>query len=74
MFLPAYFLKCRRTLLKLNPKEPHPSSERKINFVVACLRSPSKREIRIFPALVVQKRQRNVQKIVMHVQSCCFAY
>ena len=23
--------------------------------------------------IVVQQRQRNVQKIVMHVQSCCFA-
>ena len=27
-----------------------------------------------FHVLVVEKRQRNVQKSVMHVQSCCFAY
>ena len=32
-----------------------------------------KREIRHFHVVVVQWRQRNVQKSVMHVQSCCFA-
>ena len=32
-----------------------------------------KREIRYFHVVVVQRRQRNVQKSVMHVQSCCFA-
>ena len=40
-----------------------------------CLVFPSstKREIRHFHVVVVQRRQRNVQKSVMHVQSCCFA-
>ena len=40
-----------------------------------CLLFPSstKREIRQFHVVVVQRRQRNVQKSVMHVQSCCFA-
>ena len=32
--------------------------------------SYSKREIRHFDVVVVQRRQRNVQKSVMHVQSC----
>ena len=32
-----------------------------------------KREIRKFHVVVMQRRQRNVQKSVMHVQSCCFA-
>ena len=32
-----------------------------------------KREIRKFHVEVMQRRQRNVQKSVMHVQSCCFA-
>ena len=32
------------------------------------------REIRHFHVVVVQKRERNLQKSVMHVQSCCFAY
>ena len=31
------------------------------------------REIRHVHVVVVQRRQRNVQKSVMHVQSCCFA-
>ena len=33
----------------------------------------TKREIRHFHVVVVQRRQRNVQKSVMHVQSYCFA-
>ena len=33
-----------------------------------------KREIRHFHVVVVQNGQRNVQKGVMHVQSCCFTY
>ena len=33
----------------------------------------TKREIRYFQVVVVQRRQRNEQKSVMHVQSCCFA-
>ena len=35
--------------------------------------SSTKREIRHFHVVVVQWRQRNVQKSVIHVQSCCFA-
>ena len=35
--------------------------------------SSIKGEIRHFHAVVVQWRQRNVQKSVLHVQSCCFA-
>ena len=34
--------------------------------------SSTKREFRHFHVVVVQRRQRNVQKSVMHVQSCCF--
>ena len=34
--------------------------------------SQTKREIRRFHVIVVQRRQRNVQKIVLHVQSSCF--
>ena len=32
-----------------------------------------KREIRQFHLVVVQRRQRNVQKSVMRVESCCFS-
>ena len=35
--------------------------------------SSTKREIRHFHVVVVQRRQRNVQKSVTHVQSCYFA-
>ena len=35
--------------------------------------SSIEREIRDFHAVVVQWRQKNVQKCVLHVQSCCFA-
>ena len=35
--------------------------------------SSIKREIRQFFVIVVQGRQRNVQKSVLHVQSFCFA-
>ena len=37
------------------------------------LPSSTKREIRHFQVVVVQRRLRNEQKSVMHVQSCCFA-
>ena len=35
--------------------------------------SSIKSEIRTVHVVVVQRPQRNVQKSVMHVQSCCFA-
>ena len=35
--------------------------------------SSRKREIRHFHVVVMPRRKRNVQKSVMHVQSCCFA-
>ena len=35
--------------------------------------SSTKREIRHFHVIVMGRRQRNVQKYVMYVQSCCFA-
>ena len=40
-----------------------------------CLVFPSSinKEFRNFHVVVVQRRQRNLQKSVMHVQSCCFA-
>ena len=74
VLLPTYFVKCRRALLKLNFKGPYPSSEREVIFR-RCLFTPSiKREIRYFHVVVVQKRERNRQKSVMHVRSCCFGY
>ena len=67
------FVKCRRTVLKLNSLEPYPSSERERKFRRRLCTSSVHREIRHFHVVVVQWRQRNVQKSVMHVQNCCFA-
>ena len=48
--------------------------EKKSKVVVLCLpTSSTKREISQFLVVVVQWPQRNVQKSVMHVQSCCCA-
>ena len=70
----TYFVKCRRTLLKLNSWGQYPSSEREIKFHRCLFTSSLKREIRHFHVEVVQKQEGNVQKSVMHVQSCWFAY
>ena len=52
---------------------PHSSFERERQIRCRLLTSSIKREIRDFHAVVVQWRQRNVQKSVLHVESCCFA-
>ena len=46
LFLLTYFVKCRRTLLKLNSKEPYPSSEREIKFRRCLFTFSTKRAIR----------------------------
>ena len=58
--------------LELNSKGLYQSSGKEKN---CCLVLPSsiKREFRHFHVVVGQRRQRNVQKSVVHVQSCCFA-
>ena len=77
LFLPTYFVECRRTLLKLNSKGPYPSTEREIKFGRCLFTFPMKREIRNFHVVVVQKRQRNAQKVwctckVVNCCCCCF--
>ena len=42
-------------------------------IILLLLTSSTRREFRHFHVVVVQWRQRNGQKSVMHVQSCCFA-
>ena len=48
------------------------SGKEKESFCLV-LPSSTKREIRQFQVVVMQRRQRNVRKSVMHVQSCYFA-
>ena len=56
-----YFVERTRTLLNLNSKGPYSSSESKIKFLRCLFTFSIKHEIRHFH-VVVQKRQRNVQK------------
>ena len=66
------FVKCWRIFLELNSKGLYQSSvkEKESRLVFT---SSTRHEIRQFHVVVVQRRQRNVQKCLMHVQSCCFA-
>ena len=67
------FVKCWLNSLCLNAKGPHLSLEKE-NFCTVFTNSIERaREIRKFHARVVQRRLRNVQKSVMHVQICCFS-
>ena len=58
----------------LNPKGPYLRFGKKIHFCVVLTDSINRaREIRKFHVAVRQQRLQNVQKGVMHVQSCSFA-
>ena len=45
-----------------------------VEFISLPFLFSSELEISLFHVVVVQGQQRNVQKSVMHVQSCCFAH
>ena len=68
------FIKCWQNFQGLNRKGPYLSLRKeKGNFCVVFTYSIKReREIRKFHVAVVQRRLKNVQKSVMHVQSCCF--
>ena len=53
LFLPTYFVNCRRTLLKLNFKGPNSSSEREIKFLCRLFTSSIKHKIRNFHVVVM---------------------
>ena len=59
--------------LELNSKGLHQSSGKEKESCCLLVPPSTKREIRQFHVVVVQRRKRNVQRSVMHVQSCCFA-
>ena len=60
-------------ILELNSKGLYQSSGKEEESCWLVFPSSTKREIRHFHVVVVQRRLRNVQKSVMYVQSCCFA-
>ena len=66
-------VKCRRISLELISWGPPSSFGREWQIHCRLFTSSIKREIRDFHAVVVRWRQRNVQKSVLYVQSCCFA-
>ena len=72
LFQLVQFVKCWQIFLELNSKRLHQSSGKENGSRCLAFTSSTKREIRHFHVVVVQRRQRNVQKSVMHVQSCCF--
>ena len=58
--------------MELNSKRLYQSSGKEKESCCLLFPSSTKREIRHCYVVVVQGRQRNVRKSVMHVQSCCF--
>ena len=59
--------------LGLNSKGLQKSSGEEKESCSLVFPSSTKREFRHLHVVVVQRRQRKVQKNVMHVQICCFA-
>ena len=58
---------------ELNSKGLYQNSAKEKESCCLVFPSLTKYEIRHFHVIVVERRQRNVQKSVMHVQICCFA-
>ena len=73
LFPYVYFVKCWQISLELNSKGLYLSSGKEKENCCFVFPSWKKPEIRHFHVVVVQWWQRNVQKSVMHVQSCYFA-
>ena len=59
--------------MELNSKGLYDCSRKEKESCCLVFPSSTKREIRHFHVVVVQRRLRNVQKRLMHVWSCCFA-
>ena len=72
LFQFAENIQYRQISLELISSGPHSSLERERPFRGRLFVYSIKREIRHFYVVVVQQWQRNVQKSMMHVQTCCF--
>ena len=72
LFQLVQFVKCWQIFLELNSKGLYQSSGREKESRCLVFTSSTNRKIKHFHVVVVQRRQRNVQESVMHVQSCCF--
>ena len=58
---------------ELNSRGLHQSSGKEKESCFLVFPTLTKREIKHFHVVVVQRLQRNEQESVMHVQRCCFA-
>ena len=72
LFQFAENIQYRQISLELISWGPHSSLERERPFRGRLFVYSIKREIRHFYVVVVRQWQRNVQKSMMHVQTCCF--
>ena len=73
LFQLVQFVNCWQIFLELNSKRLYQSSGKEKESRCLVFTSSTKREIRYFHDVVVQRRQWNcTKKRVMHVQSCCF--
>ena len=73
LFHLVYFVKCWQMFLELNSKGLYQSSGKEKESCCLVFPSSTKREMRHFHVVVVQRRLRNVQKSTMQMLSCCFA-
>ena len=73
LFHLVQFVKCWQFFLELNWKRLYRRSRKEKEIRCLVFTSFTKHEIRHVHVVVMQWRQRNLQKSVMHVQSCCFA-
>ena len=67
------FVRCRWIFVEFCSKGLYQSSEKEKGGRCLVFTFATKSEIRQFHVVVVQQHSRNVQKRVMHMQSCCFA-
>ena len=73
LFQLVQFVNCWIIFLALNSKRLYQSSGKENESHCLMFTSLTKREIRHFHVVVVQRRQRNVLKRVIQEQSCCFS-
>ena len=73
LFHLVQFVECWQIFLELNSKGLYESSGKEKKSCCVVFPSSTKREIRKVHVIVVQQWLRNVEKSMIHMQSCCFS-
>ena len=73
LFHVVQFVKCWCIFLEMNCNGLYLCLRKELQNRCLVFTYSTKREFRQFHVEVAQRRQRNVQRRVIHVQSCCFA-